>query len=260
MTVPPATNTTTPTITPTPATRASVNFTSPTVNMRSGPGQTFSVVSQVRSGTLVVVFGTNEKKDWYYVGLEDGTAEGWIAAELLTVSKADVVLPLSTEWFVQRTQIASLPTATSATGGTTGKTATPRRSTLRGPNDVLADCDKPNGEARKTFTEGTPITIWWSWFAKTPEQLQDHINYSEYTVTIDGKALSDYKNFQSNVARQSDTNYWVYWFIPIGKATLGEHKFTYKVTWRQKITDGYKTFGPGGSKETETGTCAFTVK
>src|SRR5207249_4927692 len=98
---------------------------------------------------------------------------------------------------VDATQIASsggTPGPNQVTGGPTRVPGAHR------PGDVLAYCDnKPNGEARQTFNYGTAITIYWSWYAKTAEQLADHVDYAEYDVRVDDQPLSNWQNFKSGV-------------------------------------------------------------
>jgi uncharacterized protein YraI len=250
-----------PTPTATAAVLGSVNFTSPTANLRSGPGQSFPVITGVKAGTRVFVLGFNDKKDWYNVRLEEDGREGWLSAPLVTVGSTTIPV-LSTADFQQRTKEAQQPVAAASSGTLSpDAAATPRKSPVRQRTDVLAYCDsKTNGEPRRTFTKDTPVTIYWWWFAKTPEQLADHISYAEYTVTVDGKTLTNWRTFQTNVVRQSDGTFAVYWFIPIGAAAVGDHKIDYKLTWKQKITDGYGTFGPGGDEEVNIGSCVFTIK
>jgi len=126
---------------------------------------------------------------------------------------------------------------------------------------VLAYCDNPkNGEPRKTIPQGAPVTVYWSWFAKTPEQLADHVNYATYTVTVDDQQLTDWRNFKTDVIKLADGNYYVFWYVPIGTLTPGEHKIAYNLQWSQQITDGFKTYGPGGAQAVDNGSCVFTVK
>lgn len=54
------------------------------VNVRSGPGTAFDAVSAAAPGAEVLVLGQDDSGRWYNVRLPDG-AEGWIAAELLTL-------------------------------------------------------------------------------------------------------------------------------------------------------------------------------
>src|SRR5258707_1942133 len=67
------------TLTPTAAVEGAIGFTSPTVNLRSGPGSTFSSLAGLKAGTKVILVGQNTTKDWYNVRLEDGSKEGWLA-------------------------------------------------------------------------------------------------------------------------------------------------------------------------------------
>ncbi len=102
--------------------------------------------------------------------------------------------------------------------------------------------------------------MFWSWVAKTPEQIKDQLNNAQYTVTIDGQAIGDWKRFASPVAQQNDGSYIVYWFVPLGTQASGDHKIVFKVTWTQSIFDGTDHWGPGTTKTADTGTCTFTVK
>ncbi|MEP7284247.1 MAG: SH3 domain-containing protein [Chloroflexota bacterium] len=259
-TVPPLPATATATLSPTASIIASVNFTSPTANLRSGPGQAFPIIMGIKAGTRIIVLGLNSDKDWYNVRLEDGSKEGWLASTLVTVPNPEAVAILSTLELTRRAEVTVAPTAAPAGTGEATLSA-PRKPGSRLKGDVLAYCDnKTNGEPRKTLTSGTPVTIYWSWFAKTPEQLADHINSGEYTVQVDGQTLKDWRSFKTDVAVLANGDYFVYWYVPIGSPQPGDHTVDFKLTWKQQITDGYKKFGPGGDEESESGTCAFTIK
>ena len=58
------------------------------VNIRSGPGLTFTVLNQVEFGTVLQV--NNIKGDWYLVTMPDGM-EGWLYRELLWPAGHDIV-------------------------------------------------------------------------------------------------------------------------------------------------------------------------
>jgi hypothetical protein len=82
-----------------------------------------------------------------------------------------------------------------------------------------------------------------------------------YEVSLDGRPLAaDYTSYKTGVIQRRDGNYYQYWFVPIGAPDVGEHRIDYKVTWRQQVSDGFKTFGPDGEVESETGSCVFTVR
>ena len=263
-TVPPPTETPLPSVTATPSITGSINFTSPTANLRSGPGQNFTVLKALKSGTQFTVLGLNEEKDWYNVRMDDGT-EGWLSVALVTVPNSSTVALLTTAVLTQRAETA---TALASGGGNpaTGDAAvlvgTPIPAGSKPRNGVLAYCDnKDNGEPRKTMPVGSSVIIYWSWYAKMPEQLKDHIDQAEYEVKVDGQTLTNWRNFKSDVVKSSrDGNYYVYWYVPIGAPQPGEHNVEYKLTWKQQITDGFKTFGPGGDELDNTGSCVFTIK
>jgi hypothetical protein len=153
-------------------------------------------------------------------------------------------------------------------GGTVVATLRPRSV---GRNDVLAYCDLPDfkSDAGKSFAKTTAINVYWSWFARTPEQIQDHLDHARYDVSLDSKdgenwkavrTFDNWRNYQTGVVKQSAIRYYVYWFIPLDMLDTGQYRINYKLTWTQRISDGEKTFGPGGSEEVNTGSCIFTVK
>ncbi len=283
--------TSTPTASPTPAVHGVVNPPGGLpARLRSGPGQDFTMLQPVKAGTSVILLGTNGAKDWVNIQLDDGS-QGWLLASLISVPNA-VVAALPTVNFSSHTpqpsegavQNATSPATTSAvtvtavatSSATTTATATATTTSTvtltptstghkpfaRLPNDVLAYCDDPvNGEPRKIITAGTSVTVWWAWYAKTPEQLQDHIENAVYDVRVDGLPLSNWSDFRSGVIKSAkDGNYYVFWYVPVTVLQLGAHKVDYKVTWKQQISDGYGSFGPGTKQESNVNSCVFTVK
>lgn len=255
-----------PTLTPTASILGTVNFSTNAANLRAGPGLSYSVVAGIKAGTRLIVLGTNTDKDWYNVRLEDGSHEGWLSINLVTVSGTGVPI-LSTDDFIQRTQISNTQTALGSAGnsGGTDTSGTPvasRKPGVISKTDVLAYCDsKTHGEARKTLAAGTPVTVYWSWFAKTASELADQISYGNYEVNVDGQLLKDWRNYKTDVIRNSaDGNYYVYWYVAIGTPLPGEHTIDFKLTWQQAISDGYKKYGPGTDEEQDIGSCVFTIK
>ncbi len=64
-----------------PSTSTAVRVNGNAVNVRSGPGTGYSVITQVNSGATLPVLGS--ANDWYNVGLGSG-GSGWIAGWLVT--------------------------------------------------------------------------------------------------------------------------------------------------------------------------------
>jgi uncharacterized protein YgiM (DUF1202 family) len=84
-----------PTLTPTPTPSAvateivvevAVVISSDSVNVRSGPGTSFSPVAVARPGEQALVLGTNANSTWYNILLESGI-EGWISASLVRIEQ-----------------------------------------------------------------------------------------------------------------------------------------------------------------------------
>jgi len=126
--------------------------------------------------------------------------------------------------------------------------------------DVLAYCDKIGLRPPATLQAGATIDVYWSWYAKEPSQLADHIAHVIYEVTVDGNRLQNWRQYAAQQRQESDGNWYQYWFVPYGPLSAGEHVIEYRVTWREAISDGYQRFGPGTATTQETGSCRFTVR
>ncbi len=147
------------------------------------------------------------------------------------------------------------PTPTMAAGaGQRGQTSS------QSGVDVLAYCDTLSFglPAPRNLNAGATIDIYWSWFAKTREQLQDHIDNAIYEVSIDGTRLTNWRLYAASVTQQ-DSNWYQYWFVPFGPLTTGEHTIQFRLTWREAISDGYEQFGPDTANPSDEGSCTFTV-
>ncbi len=145
---------------------------------------------------------------------------------------------------------------------------TPSQTTSSGPADVqegvevLAVCDDPRqgNPPPSNLAAGSTIEIWWTWFARTPEQVQDHLSAATYEVRLDGILLTNIDQYRTRIIQRSNGDYAVYWYVPAGPLSAGEHRITYRVTWSRQITDGYQNFGPGTNTLVEEGSCTFTVQ
>jgi hypothetical protein len=148
-----------------------------------------------------------------------------------------------------------LPSRSGTPGSSSGNV-----STQQGV-DVLAYCDDPSyGSPPPTnLASGSTIDIFWSWYAATPELIQDHIDAVTYDVRLDGRALSNWRQY-AVALRQEGGRYYQYWFVPAGPLSSGEHTITYNVTWSEAISDGFDEFGPGTGNISQSGSCTFTVR
>lgn len=161
---------------------------------------------------------------------------------------------------------ANTPVAVSTdalTPGATAATARPSGTTVVSSGvDVLAYCSNNafGSPPPRNLAAGSSIDVFWGWFARTREQVQDHIDNAVYEVRVNGVLLDDYDPYRGSIRMESDGNYHVYWYVPTDPLNAGPVTITYKVTWENQITDGYASFGPGTSNESEEGTCTFTVQ
>jgi hypothetical protein len=128
--------------------------------------------------------------------------------------------------------------------------------------DVFAICnDRSLGPgAPTTLRAGATIDVFWAWFARTEEQIQQHIANANYEVRVDGVLLENWREFQADVRPAANNQFVVYWYVPYGPVGAGEHEITYQVTWSQPISDGFDEFGPDTENPFEQGNCNFTVR
>jgi uncharacterized protein YraI len=83
-------------ITATPARTGVVAASSDSVNVRSGPGTDFEVLSTVNSGATVVILGQNGDGTWQNIQLDDGR-QGWISTALLRLPQEPTAVAQATE-------------------------------------------------------------------------------------------------------------------------------------------------------------------
>lgn len=127
--------------------------------------------------------------------------------------------------------------------------------------DVFAFCNNPvHGiSAPSNLTDGSSIEIFWAWFASTDAYLRQHIANATHELRINGTQIANVDQFRS-APRQRGRDQVVYWYVPYGPLEAGNYRITYRVTWRNAINDGYKTYGPGTGTEFEEESCNFVVR
>lgn len=84
-----ATATTTPTATPQPQ----AIVTGDKINLRSGPGTVYPVVSQASKGTALNVLARNNDASWFKV--EASVQEAWVSASLVRLSVESAAIPVA---------------------------------------------------------------------------------------------------------------------------------------------------------------------
>lgn len=155
---------------------------------------------------------------------------------------------------------AGIPTTTPGTSA--APTPQTGGSSVQQGVDVLAYCDNLafGSPPPRNLAANSRIDVFWGWYARTPDQLNQHLDNVVYEVRVNGALLEDWRQYASTIRQESDGNYHIYWYVPSDPLPSGQTVITYKVTWTQPITDGYASFGPGTNRLSEEGTCTFTVQ
>jgi hypothetical protein len=259
----PVTPSVTPTATEPPATTAEV--TSARANVRSAPSRDGRVLTSVSRGTTVFVICVTGEQDWYRIRLEDNTP-GFMATDLVALGTGGEVASCSADLLVLAEETPEDGTANAS--GTAEATADsslaagsiPYRARLR--TDILAYCDLPEFVAenagRRRFTTDAELSIYWNWYARTEQQILDHLAAAQYEITLNGQAIENFDQYRTNVNRR-EGRVNVDWYVPIGNLAAGEYTITYRLTWLRAIEDGFASFGPGTQNEVNEGSCVFTV-
>src|SRR5690606_16576614 len=100
--------------------------------------------------------------------------------------------------------------------------------------------------------------VFWSWFAKTPAEVQQHIDNAIYAVTLNGQP---FPYVEVSPITQRGRNYWVFYIARIGRFWRpGDYGIEYKLSWANPISDGYADYGPGTENESDYSTCTFRVQ
>lgn len=132
------------------------------------------------------------------------------------------------------------------------------------PGLIFAECDAFAGTHPGIVWDIDTVTVFWSWFAATPEQVQDHINNAQYEVFLS----SPYANRQpfpnvivSPITLRADGNYYVFYSANLGDGfRAGQYRVDYYVTWDTVVDDGYDLFGPNTQTPFILNTCTFNVE
>ena len=134
------------------------------------------------------------------------------------------------------------------------------RGRTNNPGLIFAECLDAVGADPGILYDTDEIKIFWSWFAKTPEQVQDHIDNAQYVVKIDTQTIPDFQ--VSKIKRMpGDPNHWVFYTVSMGdKWRPGGYVISFVVTWSNPITDGYEDFGPGTANEGLESGCRYAIQ
>lgn len=155
------------------------------------------------------------------------------------------------------------PSTPQAPASTPTREATPtlRPAPPRFNVNVFAFCNDPafGIDAPSSLTPGSTIRIFWAWFASTEAYLRQHMTNATHELRVNGTPVENVNQYRVNPSR-SGNQHVVYWYVPYGPLEAGPHVITYRVTWRNPISDGYAAYGPGTGTEFEEESCNFVVR
>ncbi len=84
---------------------------------------------------------------------------------------------------------------------------------------IFAECNQFMEAANPGILYDTDtITIFWSWFAKTPELVQEHIDNAGYAVALNNVALP---TITVSPIEQRGRNFWVFYTHDVGQLGVG---------------------------------------
>jgi len=121
----------TPTLTPEPTAEpptptpqpASFSVQNPTVNVRSGPGTSYSRIGQLTAGQTFDILGKNDTGDWWQFSYNGDPA--WVAAEMVQATSVEAVEVAA--------NIPALPTAVKRVAQPTARPAAPKPAAPAAP-------------------------------------------------------------------------------------------------------------------------------
>ncbi len=126
------------------------------------------------------------------------------------------------------------------------------------PGLLFAECDAFDGAEPGVLYDTDTIVVFWSWFARTQQQVRDHIAHAQYAVTLNGQP---FQFVDVSPITLRDGNYWVFYVANLGGAWRpGQYGVSYRLTWDAPISDGYDDFGPGTGNEQLLGSCTFEIQ
>lgn len=125
------------------------------------------------------------------------------------------------------------------------------------PGLIFAECNQFPISYPGLVYDTDRVVVFWAWFARTPELVQQHIDNVIYEVDYYGNSFN--RDVIVTPIEQRTANWWVFFYVDLGTVIPGEHQISYRVTWKQPINDGFDDYGPGTANDELTGSCNFIV-
>lgn len=130
----------------------------------------------------------------------------------------------------------------------------PRQET---PGLIFAECNDYPVAVPGIVYDTDNVVVFWSWFASTEEQVQDHIDNVNYGVAYYQRV--PLPNVVISPIQKIGSNYWVFYYSVLGSLRPGQYYLEITVDWDAPITDGYDNYGPDTDNPFLTSGCGFNV-
>ena len=124
------------------------------------------------------------------------------------------------------------------------------------PGLIFAECDAFPLALPGIVYDNDNVVVYWSWFTKTQEQMEQQLANANYAVKMNGAYFNP---VQRSEPERRDGNWWVFYTAPVGNLRPGHYEIDYQLTWNAPVNDGYDDYGPGTDNPVEASTCNFDV-
>ncbi len=131
----------------------------------------------------------------------------------------------------------------------------PRQET---PGLVFAECNDYPVTVPGIVYDTDDVVVFWSWFAETAEQVQDHIDNVNYSVTY--YQTLPLPNVVRSTIQERGGLFWVFYYSRLGNLLPGNYYIQYNANWDAQISDGIDAFGPGTDNEALNSGCWFQIR
>ena len=130
------------------------------------------------------------------------------------------------------------PISVSAEVENSGETASSENG---GEVSIFVGCEEPT-----MVSSQDSLRIYFSWLAKTEQQVRDFIDSAKFTNTLAGDQVTFQIQFeQISEIRKHEDGYVVTYSSGIGDLEPGEYLLETSLTFDRKISDGWDELGPG---------------
>jgi len=124
------------------------------------------------------------------------------------------------------------------------------------PGLIYAACENFPLALPGIVYDNDQVTVFWSWFTRTQEQMEQHLANANYSVRMNGAPFNQV--VQSDIQRVGGL-FYVFYSSFVGNLRPGHYEIEYRLTWNQPVNDGFNDYGPGTDFPTDQGNCNFDI-